>query len=401
MKTKTTQRNYEIIVFSDDWNGLPFSCKHLLRHFLPDVKLIWVETIGLRSPKLNLYDINRSIKKITGWLSKSQGSQGSLPENLYILDPFQIPYNQANIVREFNKQIIVRKINRDFPNGGDRERVLITTWPFIGNLVGALNERVSIYYRVDDNSELPKVNKGLMQRLEMELIGKVDMVIASAEKLTKISMGDKEVKYLPHGVDFEHFAKTDCDSRKEVLIQRIPGPRIGFFGQVDLWFDFDLVSHVAADHRNWSFVFLGPSHLSPSSLPKAPNIHFLGPVSYEELPVHARHFDVGLIPFKINALTKADNPLKLMEYFSLGLPVVSTPMPEVIKFQDYVMIASEVETFGSAIQTALDQDNKKLQLLRQSIAKAHSWEKKALELENWIEEILERKNCHLPSRKSF
>ena len=56
--------DYELIVFSDDWHGLPFSCKHLLRHLLPEVRISWVQTIGLRSPQLNQYDIKRSINKI-------------------------------------------------------------------------------------------------------------------------------------------------------------------------------------------------------------------------------------------------------------------------------------------------------------------------------------------------
>ncbi len=82
MTKNITRGKYDLIVFSDDWNGLPFSCKHLLRHFLPDITLIWVETIGLRSPKVNLYDLKRAIKKITGWISKKmlhQDSQ-SVPE---------------------------------------------------------------------------------------------------------------------------------------------------------------------------------------------------------------------------------------------------------------------------------------------------------------------------------
>ncbi len=391
MKTKTTQRNYEIIVFSDDWNGLPFSCKHLLRHFLPDVPLIWVETIGLRSPKLNLYDINRAIKKITGWLSKTQSSQGSLPENLYIIDPFQIPYDQVGIVRNFNKQMVIRSLEWLDHGHSKREKVLITTMPYVGNMLGSLGERLRIYYRVDDFCEYPGVSKNHIHHLEEELIAKVDIVVATAEKLTQIGIDGKAVKYLPHGVDYEHFVRKGIDFSKNLPIQRIPAPRIGFFGLLNLWVDFDLLSLVAAAHPTWSFVFIGPSQLSPTVLPNAPNFHFLGPVPYEELPAHARHFDVALIPFKIIPLTISVNPLKLMEYFSLGLPVVSTPLPEVVKYKDSVFIASNPKTFGDAIEKALLEDDEKVRLSRQEIARSHSWLEKSLELKKWIEEALEKK----------
>ncbi len=148
---------------------------------------------------------------------------------------------------------------------------------------------------------------------------------------------------------------------------------------------------MAHNHPGWSFVFIGPSQLPCSFLPEASNIHFLGPISYEELPLHAHHFDVALIPFKINALTLSVNPLKLMEYFSLGLPVVSTPLPEVIKYQDRVFIASDPKTFGDAIQKALEENDQNARLSRQKIAESHSWEKKSLKLRSWIEAALEQK----------
>ncbi len=385
------KKDYEIIVFSDDWNGLPFSCKHLLRHFLPDFRLIWVEVIGLRSPKLNLYDIKRAIKKITGWISRRQINQDVLLQNLYIIDPLQIPFNQLGIVRKFNKQMAIRKLKQFCYRHSKRERVLITTMPFIGNIVGSLGEQLSIYYRVDDFSEYPGVSKNYMNRIERELIEKVDIVIASAEKLTQIGINDKIVKYLPHGVDYEHFIRKSNDICKELPIRRIPSPRIGFFGLLNSWVDLDLISHLAHNHPGWSFVFIGPSQLPCSFLPEASNIHFLGPISYEELPLHAHHFDVALIPFKINALTLSVNPLKLMEYFSLGLPVVSTPLPEVIKYQDRVFIASDPKTFGDAIQKALEENDQNARLSRQKIAESHSWEKKSLKLRSWIEAALEQK----------
>ncbi len=192
-------------------------------------------------------------------------------------------------------------------------------------------------------------------------------------------------------MDFKHFTKGLEEDCITVPLQNIPSPRIGFFGLLNSWLDFNLLSKIAIDFPEWSFVFIGPSQLPSSALPSMSNIHYMGPVSYDHLPFYARYFDVALIPFQINPLTISVNPLKLLEYFSLGLPVVSTPLPEVTKYQNHVFIASDPKTFGNAIQRALKEDDQHSRLSRQIIAESQSWEKKSLELRSWIEEALESK----------
>lgn len=381
---------YEIIVFSDDWNGLPFSCKHLLSKFLPEIPMVWVETIGLRAPKLNLYDLGRSFKKISGWLSSRPNGNSFFPDNLCVLDPFQIPYNHHKLIRKINKVTMLHSLKK-FRKKSSLNRVVITTWPFLGNLVGHLGENLSIYYRVDDFSEFPGVKRERMCQLEKELIDKVDMVVASAENLARLKDNGKVVKYLPHGVDYQHFRNGLKTTGRQARLQNIQSPRIGFFGLLNSWIDFDLIYRVAKGQPEWSFVFIGPSQLSSSLLSHLPNIHFLGPVAYDELPSYANHFDVAVIPFKINKLTISVNPLKLMEYFSLGLPVVSTPLPEVKKYADHVFIASEPGAFSNSIYNALKENEPNNRLKRQKIAESQSWTNKARELKRWIDEALSSK----------
>lgn len=384
--------NYEIVVFSDEWFGLPFSCKHLLKYFLSDHTILWFETIGLRSPKLNLYDVKRVIQKISGWVSARPTNSYVIPKNLHIFDPIQIPYNHIKRVRELNKKLLLCAVKEFQHKSIEKERVLITTWPFLGDLIGYFGEQLSVYYRVDDFSEYPGVHKDAIKKLENDLIRKVDMVVATAGHLEQIENKGKAIHFLPHGVDFEHFAgRQDCNTGDGLPTQKIPSPRIGFFGLLSSWIDFDLIVKVASTQPQWSFVFIGPLQVPKSSLPKAPNIYFLGPISYDELPQHARYFDVGLIPFKVNELTSSVNPLKLMEYLAMGIPVVSTPLVEVVKYKEYVRIASGAEDFEKAIQAAIDEDNPELRKTRQLIAKAHGWAEKSEQLKVWIDEALERK----------
>ena len=382
--------NYELVVFSDDWNGLPCSCRHLVKHFLPDIPVIWVDTIGLRSPQLSFYDARRSIQKILSWLSSPHlDTLTETQSNLRIINPFQIPYNHYYIVRAFNAYWLARAVNRLSPNPSAMKRVVLTTWPFLGDIFGgALKEDLSIYYRVDDFSEFPGVRRNHIQKLEGEIIRKADIVIGTADKLSEVSQYGKIGHYLPHGVDFEHFSSSQTTETARLRMGAIPAPRIGFFGLLNTWIDLALIRKVASDHKDWSFILIGPSQIPQSAIPSLPNLHIIGPIPYADLPSYARYFQVGLIPFEVSPLTTVVNPLKLLEYFAMGIPVVSTPLPEVTKHNDLVYIAGTPDEFASAIDKALQENSSQLRQSRLDLAMKHSWVSKSQELKSWIEQAM-------------
>lgn len=383
-----TEKDYEIVVFTDDWFGLPFSCKHLLKHFLPDVHLVWVETIGLRSPRLNIYDTKRSFQKLKGWLSGEKAeAEKSRPQNLKLIDPFQIPYNQFGFIRKLNAQLMIKCLNRQSPKQ-KRKRVFLTTWPFMGGVAGKIGDDLSIYYRVDDFAEFPGVNKPLIQKLEKGLIENVNMVVASAEKLADFEP-DTKAHYLPHGVDYDHFNIDRDLIEKPEPLKKYKRPIVGFFGLLNSWLDLEVVRESALSNPKMDYVIIGPSQLPDNQLPKAPNMHYLGPVPYEQLPEFAAYFDVALVPFKINDLTIAVNPLKLMEYFALGVPVVSTPLPEVVKYKPDVEIGGTADEITRAIKHVLANDTPEKREKRKRIARDKSWIAMSLQLQGWIEAELD------------
>ena len=220
----------------------------------------------------------------------------------------------------------------------------------------------------------------------------MDILVATAEKLMQVDKEPEAVKFLPHGVDYDHFSAPLLKETPVAYLNEFIGPRIGFFGLLNSWLDFNFINDIAVQNPEWSIIIIGPSQLSESDLPSAPNLHYLGPIPYDKLPEYASQFDVGLIPFKINNLTLAVNPLKLMEYFAIGLPVVSTPLPEVMKYKDLVYITSNAKDARVAIKNALNQNNILLREQRQKIAAERSWKAKSEELKSWIETGLEKKS---------
>jgi glycosyltransferase involved in cell wall biosynthesis len=114
---------------------------------------------------------------------------------------------------------------------------------------------------------------------------------------------------------------------------------------------------LAAQRPDWQFIFLGPVvKINPHDLPKGPNLHYLGMKSYQELPAYFSHWQVAMMPFAINEATRYISPTKTPEYLAAGLPVVSTPVRDVLRTYggwERVIISDSVSAFQSGISLAL------------------------------------------------
>jgi glycosyltransferase involved in cell wall biosynthesis len=71
--------------------------------------------------------------------------------------------------------------------------------------------------------------------------------------------------------------------------------------------------------------------IDPETLPQRANIHWLGGKEYRDLPRYLARWDIGLMPFAINESTRFISPTKTPEFLAAGLPVVSTPVIDVVR----------------------------------------------------------------------
>src|SRR6185436_18107217 len=171
----------------------------------------------------------------------------------------------------------------------------------------------------------------------------------------------RNVHGFPSSIDFDHFAKARRAGDPEPADQApIPHPRLGFFGVIDERMDIDLVAGVADLRPDWHLVMIGPVvKIDPATLPQRANIHWLGGKSYSDLPRYLSGWDVGMMPFALNESTRFISPTKTPEYLAAGLPVVSTPIADVVRpygENGLVRIAGTAEEFAEAISEALNED---------------------------------------------
>lgn len=103
---------------------------------------------------------------------------------------------------------------------------------------------------------------------------------------------------------------------------------LGYIGAIAPWFDWSLVyglrqQLVDEGFKRFKIVLIGPVHVDlPADLPIDIEIK---PAMAQELIWDAlATFDIGLIPFKINELTAAVDPVKYYEYRAAALPILSS-----------------------------------------------------------------------------
>ncbi len=119
-----------------------------------------------------------------------------------------------------------------------------------------------------------------------------------------------------------------------------------------------MIASLAAADANWQIVMVGPVvKIDPASLPRLPNVHWLGQQAYDDLPALVQQWDVCLLPFALNAATRFISPTKTLEYMAAEKPVVSTAVRDVIDlYGEHVRVAHDPEDFINQCRAALAED---------------------------------------------
>jgi glycosyltransferase involved in cell wall biosynthesis len=332
----------------------------------------------------------RDYKNWTRWLSGLRKENDNL--YLYAPPPLRIPADtHYYVVDKLNQRIISLFASKAADRLQFKNPVV---WSFdyrSSELKDRFNESIFIYHCVDEWAEMPVpfLKKETVRVIEERLIQKADIVFASAMRLKdRISKLNKNTFYIPHGVDFENFSKSGEDRTKPPDdVKDIQRPVIGFIGTVESWLDRELIESIAQHRPEWTFVFVGMIGHSAdiSNLKGYKNVIFTGLKKRAELPAYIEVMDVCIIPFKVNRLTEGVNPLKLYEYLSAGKPVVSTPLPEVERMGELVMIADGYEGFISAIEESMHKNSEEDIEKRRKAARENSWDVRIRQMEDIIE----------------
>jgi glycosyltransferase involved in cell wall biosynthesis len=224
-----------------------------------------------------------------------------------------------------------------------------------------------------------------LEKCEKDVAQEADIVFATADVLyERFRKYNFNTFHVPNGVDFDKYlnAKMPLDTDLIGRVNRISSSKVvGYQGAISSWFDFDLVEEVVRSNPELLFLFVGMVDIRVkhefSRILKHANARYLGAIDPDALPWVISKMDVGIIPFKINDLIKATNPIKLYEYLAAGKPVLATSMPEVMKYHKngIVSTAESPHTFSMILRDMVaSSKNPDHVKERMKIASLNSWE---------------------------
>ena len=268
-----------------------------------------------------------------------------------------------------------------------------------------------IVYHCDDAFSLMPGWDPQLSRLEAELVGKADLVLASSPAMAKTlpTGGKAPIRQLANAADVELYGAGPQSSCPREL-HAIPHPRIGYTGSINLKVDVSLVASLATRKPEWHWVFIGPvdrvnygefhGYASYSEglerCRKLPNVHFLGPKPYQELPAYVAHMDVNTMCYRCTpeGWWSALYPLKLHEYLAAGKPIVASNLEVLQEFSHVVAIANEMEEWEKALDSAIRFGGIGDAPTRYSIAQENTWDIRVDQLIQWFQELDHPRNRH-------
>ncbi|MDX2270313.1 MAG: glycosyltransferase [Bryobacter sp.] len=271
-------------------------------------------------------------------------------------------------------------------------------WPY----VEALKPRWVVYHAYDDFARAPGWNKR-WARMEAALLERADVLLA-----TSLHMADRfpeehrrRVRELPNGVDFEAFRQADL--RCPDALVRIPAPRVGSIGTINHKLDMQRLRELAEARPQWNFVFVGNSYLEslPSeaeardsyalwqALRQLPNVHYLGPCPYEQVPAYVANCEVNIACYRLEGGWWVHGfPLKLFDPLVFGKAAICSPLKSVEPYAEVVDLARTKEDWLGAIERALVEDDPARARARIECAQSNSWNSRVDKLEGWLQDLL-------------
>jgi GT2 family glycosyltransferase/glycosyltransferase involved in cell wall biosynthesis len=238
-----------------------------------------------------------------------------------------------------------------------------------------------VYDCMDEWDSFPGMSPALVAE-EERLVAEADLVTVSARRLFDKWHGrNPRVELVRNATDFAHFAAPQA----ERLLDDIRHPIVGYYGAIAPWFDVGLLAAVAAQRPQYSFVVIGGVFdVDVAPLKALPNVHLLGQQPYARMPSYLHDFDACMIPFVVDDITAATDPVKFYEYISLGKPVVSTHMPELELHRELLYFADDANEFAEQLDAAVREQDEALRARRIAMARANTWTARAAAMQNAI-----------------
>lgn len=349
-------------------------------------KVIFVNSISMGLPGLGHKDLLPRIKRKLGSYAKLARDTD---EGITVVSPASLPFFGV-AARKVNRRLLAAQIKLLARSRGLTNPILWIAIPTAADMIGALDESAVVYQvsdKYDANTMDHATDPALIRGLHEKAIDAADLIFYSGRKLfTEATRGCERSHLLEQGVDYDHWRRV-ADYVVSPEIERIPRPRLGYFGAIEPWLvDQELIKRAARERPEWQWVFIGNKSRG-LEIEELPNTHFLPPVAYQELPSYAAGFDVCVLPWETEqSFTSYGSAIKVREYLATGKPVVISPLPEYEPMRDVLRIARTRDDFMRLVEEALGETDPAAAARRQAAVASGTWDARA----EWVSELIEK-----------
>jgi glycosyltransferase involved in cell wall biosynthesis len=324
----------------------------MMRELSKTTPVLYVNSIGMRVPRVG--EGAMFARRIARKLRSLRHGLVRVREGFWVASPLVAP---AGMGAGLNRTALAAQVRLLARRAGITRPLVWVACPPGAEVVERLGPVGVVYQRTDRFEAFHGVNPDRIRGFDTALKQRADVTIFCSSWLMGQERSQcRSAEFIDHGCDFDAFAAAGRDPASEPAdVAPIPRPRIGFVGGIDAHtFDPELFLGVARALPEARFVLVGGCSL-PEGWADLPNVHLLGKRDYEQVPGYMAAADVLIMPWNRNDWIQACNPVKLKEYLAVGRAIVSTPFPELDRFEGLVRVADNAGDFAGSVREALDR----------------------------------------------
>ena len=293
-------------------------------------------------------------------------------EQLHLHSRIKIPFSARKSIIKQMDMLYSKHITNKYVKAINPDVIYITHPDDYTDFIEK-SDKYIVYDCMDNYPEFVANRKRKEKILQTEerLCKRANCIVVSSsylfEKIQRYGVDNNRIRLVRNGYSGEIISiKPREVTEKEMY-------KIAYFGTIGPWFDSDILIEALKQRDNIEFHIAGPLE---KQLPQNDRIKYAGIISHNQLYEYAEKCDALMMPFKLNEIVEAVDPVKLYEYINFNKPIISIFYKEIERFNDFVWFYTDKDSMLVAIDRAISGVMKYDNEQRVRFLSANSWSKR-------------------------
>jgi len=295
-----------------------------------------------------------------------------------------IPNIFCNILnlKKLNSSIINIQIKSIFKTK-DFDIIWFTSPLFFGSTFNLIKNGIIVYDCMDNWQGFAKNKTEYYEMGQQEklLIDRSDIIFVSSKSLYASILKktkNKKIILLKNAISSSFLYYNYLNNNKMILKEEYHKNRIfklAYIGTIDKWMDFESLVRLLNEIENLVIYLIGPVCCET---PVHRRLVIYGPIDHGNIPNIAAQFDGFIIPFIINDLTRAVDPIKIYEYISFRKPIIAVNYDEIVEYNKFIWTYSSYDELKDIIINLIKNHISIKYSMNEAFEylKEHTWEKR-------------------------